>query len=939
MNTIPFTIKLKYKVGKSIQYLEIDNFSYKMIKNGEMVEKEKEKYIKIKEKEYDISLNLYYKRNKTSGKNYSILKNDFDAIENNLELKYKTWVRDDEHFADFQNYINNAKKDNIPFKIIYCPYYYTYDSLLEYTQKDDDDSDLKVGDLNYYKKELEVIKDNANLKTEIKNWISKLNETRPDLENKKKPTDEYDTWATLFYLKHNQGTDKVSKYKIAKEEAFTKLHIDLDDESNEAKTQKIKRNKLAFLLFETDMRIRLGNLGIQVINLSDDKSSEHKLLFNIETGNNINNFEETNKIYSFSTIDKIYNVISNILYLKKQKFIRVVIDKKQNQSQEKQKTEYIEFNDVFNLDILENHVKLACNILLNQFKQKIGDYKLIRNKYRNNINEFFLENKNIEDPTQNDNHLVGYFNYLRENFMENLKLDNLPSAARIQKSDTKPLNTDKIRKSIVNEYAKYILDTDDLESNDAKSENQLYNRMKADRTKLLNIITYHNLHKILETLYLNKGCILKVPLFEIVNDQIQEPKGDPTYIKVLKINPTKLDIDERRKAFNKNKLEAIFEIEFEKIYTFSNIKFHLNIIDIANPDTLLQNLLDTVYKTEQKKIKDKIADKEKEIIAKKKKKISDLPDNDNNLESLEKELKILESLEPCKKITDLNNTYSIYGIYSNKIFTNIETNNKILIEPTFDYEKILYNFNLLKNNILTRYQNEKIENMRDIFLNSKIFEYIKKENKGPYDKTFNNTNDKEKYIIKIINDFYLNKFFFKIKSNLNINNKIAEIVDVQTRIIDNISITKQKNIQDYNKEEGVKLFLKEPSKNTRLAMDDVDNIYNVFLDVSVFYKDKISDKVPISLRIKTFGNCIQKANTLDKIMYDYLQDLYPKNLLENKLRKKESSNLQNKEEKPKNDIEIQKGGKKRDTKKIINKKIINKKNHNTLKNIVKYYAI
>ena len=110
-------------------------------------------------------------------------------------------------------------------------------------------------------------------------------------------------------------------------------------------------------------------------------------------------------------------------------------------------------------------------------------------------------------------------------------------------------------------------------------------------------------------------------------------------------------------------------------------------------------------------------------------------------------------------------------------------------------------------------------------------------------------------------------------------------------------------------------------------MDDVDNIYNVFLDVSVFLKNKITDKVPLSLRIKTVSGCIQRANTLDKIMYSYLKDLYPKNLLENKVRNKEGSNLEN-------NAQIQKGGKNK-----VTKKNINKRRHNTLKNLVTYYAI
>ena len=134
------------------------------------------------------------------------------------------------------------------------------------------------------------------------------------------------------------------------------------------------------------------------------------------------------------------------------------------------------------------------------------------------------------------------------------------------------------------------MDPDELEE---KNEDQLYSRLKADRTKLSNVITYYNLHKILETLYLSKGTILKVPLFEMVDNKLQEPKAnDENYIKILQINPIKLDIDERRRAFDGNKIEAIFEMQFEKLYTYSTIKFHLNVIDINNPENLLQKYLE-----------------------------------------------------------------------------------------------------------------------------------------------------------------------------------------------------------------------------------------------------------------------------------------------------------------------------------------------------------
>ena len=907
--TVPFKIKLKYKVGTSIQLLTIEEFSYKVIKNAEMIEKEREKYIKVKEKEYDTSLNLYYQTNKDTGKDYSTLKNEFDKIKDNKELTYKRWARDDEHFKDFKTYINEVSSNNVPFNIVNCPYYYEYESLLEYTQNNNVKSD-KIRDPNSISdtlKELEIIKDNNKLtKDVLEFWIQG---ELVALSQDKNATAEDVQKYNLFYLVFNKDENEDSELKISKKKEFEELGIGLYEKPNketpEGLEQKIKRNKLAYLLFETNMRAKLENQGILEINFND--KIRGPLIF----GSDDNKYIETDKIYNFNSIEKIYNVLFNIQYLEKNQYIKV---------KAASGSKYLLFSDIFRLDRLKKHALAVCNILFTQFKNQIELYKNIRNKYKDNINEFFIQNKQLSDKTGvSDSHIIDYFSFLKKNFEENVLLDALPSTVRFQKSDIKPLNTEKKRKSIVTNYAKYILDPDELEE---KNEDQLYSRLKADRTKLSNVITYHNLHKILETLYLSKGTILKVPLFEMVDNKLQEPKAnDENYIKILQINPIKLDIDERRRAFDGNKIEAIFEMQFEKLYTYSTIKFHLNIIDINNPDNLLQKYLENE--------ENKFQSEKKIELETKKNLLRDIETTatQQEIDNLKNEIKNETEKEKELSIIELNNTYSIYRRYSNKIFTNIKNpDNKIIIEAKFDYDKLMNNFNILKNTVERRYPDEKIDNLRDIFVDSKIFDFIFKETQFKHNPELEGV-ERDIYIKKIIIKYYLNNFFFKINSNLSIDNKIAQIIDVQIRRTDSVRIKVQKNMKDHNSDIKEKLFYKEPSKKTRLALDDVDNIYNVFLDVSVFLKNKITDKVPLSLRIKTVSGCIQRANTLDKIMYSYLKDLYPKNLLENKVRNKEGSNLEN-------NAQIQKGGKNK-----VTKKNINKRRHNTLKNLVTYYAI
>ena len=79
-------------------------------------------------------------------------------------------------------------------------------------------------------------------------------------------------------------------------------------------------------------------------------------------------------------------------------------------------------------------------------------------------------------------------------------------------------------------------------------------------------------------------------------------------------------------------------------------------------------------------------------------------------------------------------------------------------------------------------------------------------------------------------------------------------------------------------ENQIEYFIEQP-QTTRFAIDEVDTSYFVYLDISIIYKDSPRDFVSKdTLNYK--NNCIGKANTLDKLLYNALGVNYPKNYLE-----------------------------------------------------------
>lgn len=454
-------------------------------------------------------------------------------------------------------------------------------------------------------------------------------------------------------------------------------------------------------------------------------------------------------------------------------------------------------------------------------------------QYNNDYSNFFILNKD-----NSDQHIRDYFQELKKNLDENIREANKTSVTNsTNQAQTNDWNNDNMRNFIVNEYSKYILSDEEIAETDA---NKLYDRLKSNDKKMKNIITYHNIFKILDRFYLNPGCILKHNIYENKKGDILETK-EPIYIKIKNITPVKLTDEEIQTSFGGGILKPVYEIEFEKVHHFSKIQFNISLMDQYNPDTL-KNKGKTPY----------------ELI-------------DNNL---------FYDTDPEKK-----------------------SDKDIYIDTELDYNKLL-----------SEYSGDELVNIKDVFMNFNKFKKISSD-RYKLKKEQLNPND-------IIKDYYVKQFFFKNGQKLNHNKKIAKIKKA--------SVKKLKTDT-----EQFKYYTLKPSPYIRLAIDDLQSIYTVYIDLEVTYRDKLDEKIPIKMQYKRTFGCIQRANTIDGILHNFVGNNYAKHLLEEKMRNRSSTT-----EKPEPSLKqnsYQSGGVKAKRNKTRARRG-NKNRRTTLKKIIQYYA-
>jgi len=458
-------------------------------------------------------------------------------------------------------------------------------------------------------------------------------------------------------------------------------------------------------------------------------------------------------------------------------------------------------------------------------------------QYNNNdYSNFFILNKG-----NSDEHIKEYFQELKKNLDENIREANKTTVTNsMNQVQTNDWNNDNMRKDIVNEYSKYILSNEEIAETDA---NKLYDRLKSNDTKMKNIITYHNIFKILDRFYLNPGCILKQTIYEEKKGDILETK-EPIYIKIKNITPVKLTDEEIQTSFGAGILKPVYEIEFEKVHHFSKIQFNISLTDQYNPDT---------------------SGRKKDVG---------------------------------------------YELVENNLFYDTDAEKRsdkdIYINTELDYNKLL-----------SEYSGDELVNIKDVFMNFNKFKKISSDRYKLKKEEQLNPND-------IIKDYYVEQFFFKKGQKLNHNNKFAKIKKATINIKKLDTNTEQSNY-----------FTLKPSPYIRLAIDDLQSIYSVYIDLEVTYRDKLDEKIPIKMQYKRTFGCIQRANTIDGILHDIIGNNYAKHLLEEKMRNRSSTI-----EKPEPSLKqnsYQSGGVKAKRNKTRARRG-NKNRRTTLKKIIQYYA-
>ena len=566
-----------------------------------------------------------------------------------------------------------------------------------------------------------------------------------------------------------------------------------------------------------------------------------------------------------------------------------------------------------------NHMDKLANEdeFYNMFKKHlVDDDKTQQNFYipfsRNYITIHNIDNylMTISDKNKytlfinNKHNVEGYFTYLKDNLQKNIKYKDTKINYLSHDWPIIKDNTEDERKKIVIEYAKYILSDEEYDND----KDKLYSKIRSNDIQFRQIITYHNIFKLLEYLYLQEGTILVDKFFQEKynsdnnSNQISLSKKE-IYVKIKKIKCIKLNEDELYNAFSNDIIKPIYELEFEVIPTFSTIAFNINLIDTLNPNNILKNTIEN-YKNQ-------------------------------------------ETRDEGKKmsIKDMNEYSIIYKKYNNDIFSknkNINTKYKIYIDEHINYNKLINQFIIIKKKEL--FKKLDIKNIKDVLLNEHAFNDLITLPEA-IDKTIRKTSQEErnKNIDQIIFKYYIDRIFFEKNTHLFINNKVALIKDVQIRLLNKLTLdnlTKNELDLPNQKEEFID---RNHSKDIRLAIDKVDNSYKIYLDISVIYKDNITDKIPTKDKINYKFDCITKANTLDTMLSNALGINYTKNYLHNKLREKNlpAINMTTKIIKPITSVSkdntqtnTQNGGKKN-----ITKKYITKKRNTTLKNLLNYYSI
>ena len=419
--------------------------------------------------------------------------------------------------------------------------------------------------------------------------------------------------------------------------------------------------------------------------------------FNEKTDFDIENISDGINRNDIDSFTKLQLLAKNVIYLLNDP-IQIKGVKKEFIKKTNFKNKLKEILEKINIHFGESIRKETSNVYMylnNYINLFLPDSK-IESKNQNIIRELFIK---LESNLNKNKDLEQYSEYKdKGKFFEKIPKYNIPSE----------------QNKILSEFSKYFYSLESLKGLDEKD---LLEKIKSDEN-ISNIITYHNIYKILKLLLLPDTIILL--------DNLQESKTGKKirkYCKVTKFEPTFINKFIIEKTENKNMyLNCIFNIELEKISTESKIIFRTQMIDYLN----------------------------------------------NNLN---------ERVEEKNNTLDIDNLHNDkYKNYGTSIFEIKNSENTIFIGK-LDYEKILGNFNYIKKTS-PLFKNLKVVNAKEIFLNNKLFTYFYNNNK--YKKNITSDTYFNKIIENYYIDKFLFKKsnILKIDSN---NIKYGKIVKTKIK--------------------------------------------------------------------------------------------------------------------------------------------------------------
>ena len=559
-----------------------------------------------------------------------------------------------------------------------------------------------------------------------------------------------------------------------------------------------------------------------------------------------------NKFFSFQKPDDITNITDNNydiifkqfkLKLEENTYKDFFIKYKEDQSTF---NNYIVYGNSKPIQNLVSELNKDSNLKdeIEKLFAKNSDFTKFRD---NNYENFF---KITTDGSIN--HLITYFNKLKENFKENFKKDT--EEIRGDYNKIVKLNTPKVFKDILYKYGKYFVNENDYKTNNTPEK--FYNFIRSDETLIKKIITYYNIYTILNDIYIIRDSII------YSKEKFSKEINNNRYKKIKKIIPC---IQLQHISFNNtNNLKCYFDIKFENINNNSIIRFYTNLINI-----------------------------EKQLI--------------NNSKSKKK-----------------------YINYGTNLFDKNINEKDILISKDIDLNRFKYDFDSLLNKNIEIFKNKKPKNIKEIFFDNDLFNYVlanyKKTNDNyNYDDFFNDLVNKIFFYKNPENILYNNNKFYVI-DNVKILklNELKENKEIIKNFKDNLKKLEEKEKQKEtgskqaeeaedgskiksqvkeNDQETLKKKLKEgfnilkeeidkyidneenyellsnnyqefDSNDSRLKIDKIDSRFEIYLDVVCYIKNSLDEKVSLNKKMSCNFNCYNSADNLDNLFKILLKQYF-----------------------------------------------------------------